>query len=99
MRFNAYRTYLADYVLPLTKRALSVNSRIANPRVLRRFMGWLAEQPGYRPKIARSMAEAFSPSTRGKRSARAGRRKYPPTIEQLDYHAAPAPDRDFPPAA
>lgn len=54
---------------------------------LREFFIWLAQQPGYKSRIAYSDADYFNLSEKEVRIAKATREKPVPTLDQVEYPA------------
>lgn len=65
------------------KRQLAKGTIYGTVMHLKKFFGWLAEQPGYKSKLRRSDAEYFNLSEKDARVATARRERPVPTVEQI----------------
>ncbi len=59
---------------------------------LKRFIQWLADKPGYKPRLQYSDAEYFNLSEKDTRVATARRERAAPTLEQVKHVIAVMPD-------
>lgn len=81
----AFKRRLADCDSKATGEKLSKATQYATLAHLKRFVQWLALQPGYRSKLRYSDAEYFSFSDKDSRVAKARRERPVPTLEQVKY--------------
>jgi integrase len=79
----AFKARLSSAVNARTGERLSKASLLSTLRDLRAFFLWLAQEPGYRSKIAFSDADYFNLSDKDVAIARAPRKADPPTLEQM----------------
>lgn len=79
----AFKARLSGAVSARTGERLSKASVLSTLRDLRAFFLWLAQEPGYRSKIAFSDADYFNLSDKDVAIARASRKADPPTLEHM----------------
>lgn len=79
----AFKARLSGAVSARTGERLSKASVLSTLRDLRAFFLWLAQEPGYRSKIAFSDADYFNLSDKDVAIARAPRKADPPTLEHM----------------
>jgi integrase len=79
----AFKAKLSEAVSARTGERLSKATVLSTLRDLRAFFLWLAQEPGYRSKIAFSDADYFNLSDKDVAVARASRKADPPTVEQM----------------
>lgn len=79
----AFKARLSGAVSARTGERLSKASVLSTLRDLRAFFLWLAQEPGYRSKIAFSDADYFNLSDKDVAIARASRKPDPPTLEHM----------------
>ena len=79
----AFKAKMAEALNCRTGERLSKSTLLSTLRDLRAFFLWLAQQQGYRSKIAFSDADYFNLSDKDVAIARASRKPDPPTIEQM----------------
>lgn len=79
----AFKAKLSEAVSARTGERLSKATVLSTLRDLRAFFLWLAQEPGYRSKIAFSDADYFNLSDKDVAIARASRKADPPTVEQM----------------
>lgn len=79
----AFKARLSEAVNGRTGERLSKATILSTLRDLRAFFLWLAQEPGYRSKIAFSDADYFNLSDKDVAIARASRKADPPTIDQM----------------
>ena len=79
----AFKGKLGEALNCRTGERLSKSTLLSTLRDLRAFFLWLAQQPGYRSKIAYSDADYFNLSDKDAAVARASRKPDPPTVEQM----------------
>ncbi len=79
----AFKARLSEAVNGRTGERLSKATVLSTLRDLRAFFLWLAQEPGYRSKIAFSDADYFNLSDKDVAIARASRKADPPTIDQM----------------
>jgi integrase len=79
----AFKAKLSEAVNSRTGERLSKATVHSTLRELRAFFLWLAQEPGYRSKIAFADADYFNLSDKDIAVARATREQNPPTLEQM----------------
>jgi integrase len=79
----AFKAKLSEAVNNRTGERLSKATVHSTLRDLRAFFLWLAQEPGYRSKVAFSDADYFNLSDKDVAVARASRKSDPPTIDQM----------------
>ncbi|SFK45774.1 tyrosine-type recombinase/integrase [Methylocapsa palsarum] len=79
----AFKAKLSEAINSRTGERLSKATLLSTLRDLRAFFLWLAQEPGYRSKIAFSDADYFNLSDKDVAIARASRKANPPTLEQM----------------
>jgi integrase len=79
----AFKAKLSEAVNARTGGRLSKATVHSTLRDLRSFFLWLAQEPGYRSKIAFADADYFNLSDKDIAVARAAREQNPPTLEQM----------------
>jgi integrase len=79
----AFKAKLSEALNSRTGDRLSKATVLSTLRDLRAFFLWLAQEPGYRSKIAFSDADYFNLSDKDVAIACASRKADPPTVEQL----------------
>lgn len=77
-----FRTYLENTKTQRTKRALSHSTIDATLRMVKTFIIWLSEQPGYKSRISYIDAEYFNNNRKNARIAHTQRHKPYPSIAQ-----------------
>lgn len=89
---RGFKRYLAEQRNARTGKPLSKSTVYATLMHLKRFVTWLADQPGYRSRIRYADAAYFSPSEKDARVATARREPRAPTLEQVIHaiNAIPA---------
>lgn len=80
---SAFKEHLVLCRNERTRERISDATQVQILTTLRRFFGWLADQKGYRSRIARSDADYFNPDRRQKAIASTVRDIEGPTIEQV----------------
>ena len=80
-----FKRNLAERCNARTGKLLSKATLHSTLQALRHFFLWLADQPGYKSKIAYSDAEYFNLSEKETRIARAHREPAIPTLEQIHH--------------
>jgi integrase len=78
-----FKSKLKEAVNSRTGEGLSKATMLSILRDLRAFFLWLAQEPGYRSKIAFSDADYFNLPDKDVAVARASRKADPPTVEQM----------------
>lgn len=81
----AFKARLSEAVNSRTGERLSKATVLSALRDLRAFFLWLAQEPGYRSKIAFSDADYFNLPDKDLAVARASRKADPPTVEQMRH--------------
>lgn len=86
-----FKRQLEEDVNPQTGRQLSKSTTYARLMAVRRFVHWLAGQPGYKSKIGYGDADYFNPSANDARVATARREQRAPSLEQIRHVVAVMP--------
>lgn len=81
---DAFKKYLATVDGKRSGTALSKATITSTLYALRDFVRWLADQKGFRGRLARTDADYFNPSRRDEAIARSTRPMKVPTIEQVE---------------
>jgi integrase len=81
----AFKAKLLEAVNMRTGERLSKATVLSTLRDLRAFFLWLAQEPGYRSKIAFADADYFNLPDKDVAIARARREPSPPTVEQMRH--------------
>lgn len=79
----AFKRWLAEQANERTGKPLSKATLRTTLNALRAFFQWLAQQPGYRPRLSYSDAEYFNLSAKETRIATASREGPVPTLDQI----------------
>ena len=87
----AFKVRLADTPAERSGQKLSKATMLSTLRDLRAFFFWLADQPGFKSRIAHSDADYFNLSDKDATIARAQREKAVPTIAQVQHVLAVMP--------
>ncbi len=87
----AFKKRLATEKNVRTDKPLSLATVHSTLSALREFFIWLADQPGYKRKIAYSDADYFNLSDKAVRIAKATREKPVPTLDQVHHVLATMP--------
>ena len=88
---RGFKLHLADQQSGRTDKPLSKSTIYATLTQLKRFFGWLADQPGYRSRIRYADAQYFGPSEKDARVATARRQPRAPTLDQVKHVVAQMP--------
>ncbi|ORE90871.1 site-specific integrase [Aurantimonas sp. 22II-16-19i] len=80
-----FKRQLEEQTNEKTGKPLAKSTVYARLMAVKRFVHWLAGQPGYKSKITYSDADYFNPSANDGRIATATRERPAPTIEQIRH--------------
>ena len=80
-----FKRQLDEHTNEKTGMPLAKSTIYARLMAVKRFVHWLAGQPGYKSKITYSDADYFNPSANDGRIATATRERPAPTIEQIRH--------------
>lgn len=77
----------------LVERGLSKATMLSTVTALKRFLGWLAHQPGYKSRIAFTDIEYLNLAEKEVRAAKAPAERAYPTIKQVEHAISQMPAR------
>lgn len=80
---TSFKRHLAKQIAERGDRKLSKATITSTLHSLRRFFLWVAEQKGFRTRMLRTDADYFKPSRHDEAVARAPRRMFNPSLEQI----------------
>lgn len=80
-----FKRQIQEFVDLKTGRSLAKATIHSRLTALKSFFKWLAEQPGYKSKIARTDAEYFNSSANDVRIATADRERAAPSLDQIRH--------------
>ncbi len=86
-----YKRDLGGRLNPKSQKPLAVATQQSRLMVVKAFIQWLADQPGYKSRITYADAEYFNPTHNDSRIAKASRPRPCPTVEQISHVLATMP--------
>ena len=89
-----YKKHLEQRRNGRTGKPLGLSTRDATLRIIKAFVEWLSDQPGYKSRIGYADAAYFNNNTKDARAARVQRPIPYPSLEQCDHAFRQMPDGD-----